>query len=102
MPQTCQARFPAYALSRILVVNIWRLQVADDDGHRNSSLLTMNWVAVNVQPANEEHRLSKPEYVHVWISPGRWFNMPQVPVCFCRRERVRTSSCVQYELHFVS
>jgi hypothetical protein len=38
----------------------------------------MNWVAVNVQLANDEHRLSKPEYVHVWISPGRWFNMPQV------------------------
>jgi hypothetical protein len=102
MQRTFQARFPAYILPRIIFVNMQRFQVADDDGHRNSSLLTMNWVAVNVQPANEDHRLSKPEYVHVWISPGRWFNMPQVPVCFCRRERVRTSSCVQYELHFVS
>lgn len=40
--------------------------------------MSMNWVAVNIQTANEEHRISKPEYVHVWVSPGCWFNMPQV------------------------
>jgi len=56
------------------------LQVADNDGHRNSSMLSMNWVAVDINPANEDHRLSKPEYVHVWISPGRWFNMPQAAI----------------------
>ena len=41
----------------------------------------MNWVAVNIQYADEEHRISNPEYVHVWIAPGNWFNMPQVCSC---------------------
>ena len=62
----------------VLVSVVTLAQVADDEGHRNSSMLSMNWVAVNIQTANEEHRISKPEYVHVWVSPGRWFNMPQV------------------------
>jgi hypothetical protein len=61
----------------------WRLQVADDYGHRNSSLMSMNWVAVNIKAANQEHRISKPEYVHVWVSPGCWLNMPQVGADAC-------------------
>jgi hypothetical protein len=43
-------------------------------------MLSMNWVAIDISPANEDHRLSKPEYVHVWVSPGRWFNMPQAAI----------------------
>ncbi len=79
------SQVPLVAFYLFLEINLQHLQLADDDGHRSSSLLGMNWVAVNVQLANEEHRLSKPEYVHVWVSPGLWFNMPQVcdGVCLC-------------------
>jgi len=56
----------------------------------------MNWVAVNIQTADADHRISNPEYVHVWIKPGQWFNMPQVPKPpprFCSRERPPLHSC---------
>jgi hypothetical protein len=59
-----------------------QFQVANDDDERHGSVPGMSWLATDIQPADEEHRLSKPEYVHVWVSPGRWFNMPQVCAAF--------------------